>query len=106
MIHHGIPRSPFFYIIQPPAGESYSARVQPNNPEFKKRVITGRDPKSGQTWKAELWDIMKIKIHKLPDHMSRDIYGVNSAQLKPLLEQRYPEIRTKQEIEILQLKKL
>ena len=105
-INHGIPSSPFMYIIQPPSDEPYSERVQPNNPDFKKKVLNLRDPKTGEHWKAELWDVIRCKLHRMPDHMSRDIYGVNSLQLKKNLEQRYPAIRTKQEVEILQLKKI
>jgi len=106
IINHGIPGSPFMYIIQPPSDEPYYERVQPNNPEFRKKVLSLRDPKTGQIWKGELWDIIRCKLHKIPDHMSRDMYGVNSLQLKKILEQRYPAIRMKQEVEILQLKKL
>ncbi|MCA1758141.1 MAG: hypothetical protein LC658_00080, partial [Bacteroidales bacterium] len=105
-INHGIPNSPFVYIVQPPSDLPYAERVQPNNPAFKRKVLSLKDPKTGQPWKAELWDIIRCKLHKLPDHMSRDMYGVNSLQLKQILEQRYPAIRMKQEVEILQLKKL
>jgi len=106
IINHGIPGSPFMYIIQPPSDEPYYERVQPHNKEFRKKVLSLKDPKTGQIWKAELWDIIRCKLHKIPDHMSHDMYGVNSLQLKQILEQRYPAIRMKQEVEILQLKKI
>lgn len=106
MILHGIPQSPFKYIVQPKSAEPYSARVNPNNPNFKKPVLEFKDPASGAKWKGELWDLLQLKLHQLPDHMSRAMYGVSSLELKKRLEARYPEIRTTQEIEILQVKKL
>jgi hypothetical protein len=106
MIIHGIPNHPFFYIIQPPSAQLYSERVQPQNPGFVKPVLDFKDPRTGQTWKAELWDVLRIDLYRIPDHMCRAAYGANSNAVVPMLEQRYPEVRTKKEIEFLQLKKL
>ena len=106
MIQHGIPSHPFFYIIQPPSDELYSKRVQPLNPDFKKPVLEFKDPRTKLPWKAELWDVLKIELYRIPDHMCRAAYGANSNTVVPMLEARYPELRTKKEVEFLQLKKL
>lgn len=106
MILHGIPNHAFFYIIQPVSDESYSARVQPLNPDFKKPVIEIKHPKTQVVTRAELWDVLRIPLYSIPDHMCRAAYGANSNVVVPMLEERYPEVRTKKEIEFLQLKKL
>lgn len=106
MILHGIPQSPFKYIVQPMSDKPFSRLINHDDPKAKKPVLEFKDPKSGAQWKGELWATIKLKFHELPDHMSRAIYGVSSQKLKELLEKRYPEIRTSQEIEILQVKKL
>lgn len=106
MIQHGIPIHSFFYIIQPLSSVPYSERLQPNNPNFKKPVLKLQDPKSGKVHRAELWDVLRIELYKIPDHMCRAAYGTNSNVVVPMLEKRYPSIRTKKEVEFLQLKKL
>lgn len=106
MIQHGIPSHPFFYIMQPPSEIPYCERVQPQNPKFKKPVIELQDPKNKEVFRAELWDVLRVELIRVPDHMCRAAYGANSSAVVPMLEKRYPAIRTKKEVEFLQLKKL
>ena len=106
MIQHGIPQHPFFYIIQPPSAVPYGERVQPQNPDFKKPVMELQDPKSKEKYKCELWDVLRLELFRMPDHMCRAAYGANAIEVKNVLVAKYPSIKNKQEVEFLQLKKL
>lgn len=105
MIQHGIPKHPFFLIVQPDIGTPYGERVK-LDPQFKKPVIELQDPVKKSVSHAELWDVFKFHIDEVPRHMFMLTYGADAQTVIPNLEQKFPSIKQTRKVEFLLLKKL
>lgn len=102
-INQGLPSQKFFMLAQPHNGNNGRISI---SKEIPKPVYELKNPKTGQTAKAELYDYFVWELHEVPDSWCLLAYGLNSAKLVPLLMQQYPEFQTQTQVEFLLLKKL
>ena len=101
IIYHGIPKHDYFAIAIPP---SYARKPI----EDDGAVITLRDKKHDQEYKAQIMDMWTFTLDELAhqDAFCKLVYGLSAVKLAMTMLERYPEVKEKEMIRFILLKKI
>jgi hypothetical protein len=101
IIYHGIPKHDYFVIAVPP---SYARKPIDEDGA----VITLKDQKNHLEHKVQIEDMWTFTLDELAhqDALCKWAYGLTAVKLAMVMLERYPEVKEKELIRFILLKKL
>ena len=101
VIYHGIPKHDFFAIAVPP---SYLRKSIDEDGS----IITLMDKKNNLEHKAQIMDMWTFTLDELAHHdaFCYLVYGLSAMKLSIIMLERYPEVKEKESIRFILLKKI